>query len=344
MLAPQHEFMGKKAPEGNVRRHIERCVTQKEERVSGKYLLCGLVCVALIGCGNGGEHAQEQPLAEPEAELASAEIRIEGVGFATPESVLFDGAADVYLVANINGSPLAIDDNGFISRVAPDGTLLELKWIDGESPDVELNAPKGMAIVGDTLYVADISVVRRFDRTSGESQGAIEIPGGTFVNDLAATRDGQVLVSDSGMVFTESGPEDTGSAAVHLLDAGGGLTMIASENLDKPNGVLDSHAHDGVVVAPFGGNVVYLLDEDGERFDVAELPGGGLDGLMETADGDLLVSSWEASTIYRVTPDGVVSTVADSLPAPADFGWDEGRGALLVPLFNSDAVVIVPAG
>lgn len=311
--------------------------------MSGKYFLCGLSLVALIGCGNGGGQDELQPVGEPEVQAAPAEIRIEGVGFATPESVLFDEAADVYLIANINGSPLATDDNGFISRVAPDGTVLELKWIDGESPEVELDAPKGMAIVGDTLFVADISVVRRFDRASGASLGAIEIPGATFVNDLAATRDGQVLVSDSGMVFTESGPEDTGSAAIYVLDADGGLTMIASENLDRPNGVLDSFAHDGVAVAPFGGNVVYLLDEDGERIDVAELPGGGLDGLVETADGDLLVSSWEASAVYRVTPDGVVSTAADDLPAPADIGWDEGRALLLVPLFNADAVVILPA-
>jgi streptogramin lyase len=303
-----------------------------------------MALMALIGCGNGGERTQRQPASEPKAATAPTEIRVEGVGFATPESVLYDEAADVYLVSNINGSPSAVDDNGFISRVAPDGTMLELKWIAGESPDVELNAPKGMAIVGDTLYVADISAVRRFDRTSGASLGAIDIPGATFVNDLAATRDGQVIVSDTGVVFTDSGAEDTGTAAVYLMDADGELTTIASDNLDKPNGVLDSRVHDGVLVASFGGNVVYKLDADGERTDVVELPTGGLDGLMETAGGDLLVSSWEGSAVYRVTPDRVISTAADELPAPADIGWDEGRRRLLVPLFTTNAVVILPMG
>jgi hypothetical protein len=331
-------------PAGNSHRRAERCGKHKEAKVSGKYLLCGIAIAALIGCGNGGDQMQPRPVVEQKVEAPPTEIRIEGVGFATPESVLYDDADDVYLVSNVNGAPSAVDDNGFISPVAPDGTVLELKWIDGASPDVELNAPKGMTIIGDTLYVADISAVRRFDRTSGASLGAIDIPGATFVNDLAATRDGRVIVSDSGVVFSDSGTEDTGSAAVYMMDTDGGLTKIASDNLDRPNGVLDSRAHDGLLVAPFGGNVVYLLDEDGERVDVAELPTGGLDGLMETADGDLLVSSWEGSAVYRVTPEGVISTVADELPAPADIGWDEGRGLLLVPLFTTNAVVILPAG
>ncbi len=302
---------------------------------------CWLAMLALAACG-GGEVAQP-PAPEAQAPAAGVGLRIENVGFATPESVLHDPAADVYLVSNINGSPLATDDNGFVSRLAPDGTVIALRWIDGASPDVELDAPKGMAIVGDTLYVADISVVRSFDRTSGAPLGTIEIPGATFVNDLAATRDGQVLVSDSGMVFTESGPEDTGSAAVYLIDADGGLTTVAaSADLDKPNGVLDSLAHDGTMVAPLGGDTVYLLDEDGERLDVAQLPTGGLDGLVESGDGDLLVSSWAGSAIYRIEPDGAITTIAGDLPAPADIGWDAGRSLILVPLFNDNAVVLVP--
>lgn len=304
--------------------------------------ICWSAILTLAACG-GGEVAQ-QPAPEPQAPTAGAGVRIENVGFATPESVLHDAAADIYLVSNINGSPLATDDNGFISRLAPDGTVLDLKWIDGESPEVELNAPKGMAIVGDTLYVADITVVRRFDRTSGAPLGAIDIPGATFVNDVAATRDGQILVSDSGMTFTERGPEDTGSAAVYLIGADGGLTTVAAADLERPNGVLDSMAHDGIMVAPFGGGALYLLDEDGERLDVAELPTGGLDGLVETGDGDLLVSSWAGSAVYRVDPNGEVTTAADGLPAPADIGWDEGRRRVLVPQFNDNAVVLVPVG
>ncbi len=63
-------------------------------------------------------------------------------GFKTPESVLYDAASDLYLVANINGTPTALDDNGFISRVNPDGSIRDLTFIAGMDATVTLNAPK----------------------------------------------------------------------------------------------------------------------------------------------------------------------------------------------------------
>ena len=298
---------------------------------------------AQIGCGGAA------PEGAPGDTTTGADgrpqaIRIEGVGFATPESVLHDPGSDVYLVSNIMGSPLGVDDNGFISRVAPDGTLLELKWIDGNLEGVTLNAPKGMAIIADTLYVADISFVRFFHRETGEPQGEIEIPGATFLNDLAAGHDGWLFASDSGMVFGPDGPEDTGSAAVYAISPQGELVTISSgPGLDRPNGLIDSVAHDGLLVAPFGSNVVYHLDEEGARIDVADLPKGGLDGIVETTDGRLLVTSWAGESVYSVDPAGNITTFADELPSPADLGYDAGRDVIMVPLFNDDAVVVMPA-
>ena len=68
-------------------------------------------------------------------------------GLNTPECAIHDEKADIYIVSNINGNPLGKDKAGFISRVAPSGEILELKWIDGGAEGVTLNAPKGLAIV-----------------------------------------------------------------------------------------------------------------------------------------------------------------------------------------------------
>ena len=77
-------------------------------------------------------------------------------------------------MANINGAAAEKDGNGFISRVSPQGVVLDLKWIDGASPGVTLHAPKGMAIVADTLFVTDIDCIRRFHRVTGRaSSGAL---------------------------------------------------------------------------------------------------------------------------------------------------------------------------
>jgi hypothetical protein len=75
----------------------------------------------------------------PEA-LPAATLTVRDSGFATPESIHHDAVQDLYFVSNINGGPADADGNGFISRVSPEG-FVELKWIDGATPGVTLNAP-----------------------------------------------------------------------------------------------------------------------------------------------------------------------------------------------------------
>jgi sugar lactone lactonase YvrE len=304
------------------------------------YIILAWVAVT-AGCGQAPPPEVEESTASEPAPKAT--FLIENSGFSTPESILHDPADDRYLVANINGSPTAVDGNGYISWLDRAGVVEQERWIDGAADGVTLNAPKGMAIIGDTLYVADITHVRAFDRETGAPQGDIEIPGATFVNDVAAGRDGWLLVSDSGMAFGPDGVEDTGTAAVYAISPEGEImTVAAGDQLDRPNGVLDSRAHGGVVVVTYGSNAVYTLDEDGARSDLAELPTGGLDGVVETPGGRLLVSSWEGGAVYAIDIDGSVTTVATDLEAPADIDFDADRGILLVPLFTADAVVLQP--
>ncbi|HET7712264.1 MAG TPA: hypothetical protein VFL80_10085, partial [Thermoanaerobaculia bacterium] len=88
-------------------------------------------------------------------------------GLSTPESVLYDAEQDVYFISNINGSPVEADDNGYISRVNAETLQVEAKWIDAAKADVKLGAPKGLAIVGDELWVTDITQIAKFDRKTG---------------------------------------------------------------------------------------------------------------------------------------------------------------------------------
>src|SRR2546428_4593968 len=96
--------------------------------------------------------APATPATPPPAPSATKVVTVEG--FLTPESVLHDSVQDIYFVSNINGSPTAKDNNGFISRVKPDGAVENLKFIEGGRSGITLNAPKGLALAGDTLWVA----------------------------------------------------------------------------------------------------------------------------------------------------------------------------------------------
>lgn len=270
--------------------------------------------------------------------LAQGTVTLHDIGLATPESVLYVPDADVYLVSNINGAPLAKDGNGFISKIAPDGNVIDLKWIDGTAQGVSLDGPKGMAITGGVLYVADITALRMFDAATGAPRGSVDVPGSTFLNDVAAGPDGTVYVTDSGLDAQFQG---TGTDSIYAYRDGTLTPVLGGPELDHPNGVtvLPSGA---LLVVPFGGSKAMYQVQGGRVTATQALPVGQLDGVVQLPGGDVLVSSWQASSVVRVSPDGSVVTVASDAPAPADIGFDTKRDRLLIPLFNDDAVRIVP--
>jgi len=267
-------------------------------------------------------------------------ISIREVGFATPESVLHDPEADLYYVSNINGSPLEVDDDGFISVLsADDGTVRTLKWIDGADEAVTLHAPKGMALSGDHLYVADLNTLRWFDRRTGAPAGQLEVPGATFLNDVAAGPDGAIYFTDTGLKDGTPRFVPSGADAVYRLVPGGALdTLAMGVELGTPNGLVVTA--DAVWVVTLTSNELYRV-ADGTRADVIKLPGGTLDGLV-SVNGEMLISSWEAGAIFRGPPGGPFSAVLSDVPEPADIGYDAKRHRLLIPLFNNHEVRLVP--
>jgi hypothetical protein len=255
--------------------------------------------------------------------------------FSTPESAFYDAAADAYLVSNVNGNPAAADNNGYISRISPDGAKVEMKWIEAGKKGVKLDAPKGMAMAGGTLYVADISRVRMFDAKSGKPKGEVPLPGATFANDLASAPDGRVFASDSGIKFGDKGPEPTHTDAVWVLEKGKAKALAKGDDLGHPNGLL--WANDKVWVVTFGTGEIYSLDKEGKKADAQKLPKGMLDGIVASGDS-LLVSSWEGQGVFKGKPGGDWTQVWSGLAAPADIGFDTKRNLVLVPRFQDNLV------
>ena len=65
--------------------------------------------------------------------------------FAAPESAYYHAGSNAVFVSSINGQILEKDGNGYISRLSPDGKMVNAKWVTG------LNAPKGLRSLGGTL-------------------------------------------------------------------------------------------------------------------------------------------------------------------------------------------------
>ncbi|HEY6726574.1 MAG TPA: hypothetical protein VI197_21210 [Polyangiaceae bacterium] len=280
--------------------------------------------------------AEEQaPAPVAEAPQLPPPVIVKDVGLKTPESVLYVADEDVYLVSNVNGPPGAADGNGFISKVSPEGTVLELKWIDGTKQGTKLDAPKGMAIAGNVLYVADIKWVRLFDRKTGKSLGNVGVGGATFLNDVSPNANGKgVWISDSGLKFGDNGAEPTNSDGVFVVTNMQAKAVKKDKGMGWPNGLLADE--NGTWVINYGNNELYYLTKDGKKEQAQNLPKGSLDGIVKAQDGSVLVSSWEAKAIYQGKPGAEFKEVVSGVESPADIGYDSKRNRVLVPLFMKD--------
>lgn len=284
---------------------------------------------------------QTAPLqAAPEQQTAP--ITISGVGLQLPESALYDSQNDVYLVSNVNGTPLGEDNNGFISRVSPEGKVLELKWISGGQKGVTLNGPKGMAIVDGLLYTTDLNTVRSFDLKTGQPKENIVIPDTGFLNDLIASADGKLYVSEMGVRSEGDNFVPTGKDAIYRIDTRSSnktaQAIAKGQQLNNPNG-LSLLADGSLVVAPYSGSKdLYTIKADGTTARLKSLPGGQMDGLVTLPGDVLLISSWETSKVYQVKPDGTVSDIFSGKTA-ADIGYDTKRQRLLMPILSENSLI-----
>ncbi|RMX05862.1 hypothetical protein D8I35_11965 [Corticibacter populi] len=298
--------------------------------------------------------------------LATADQRIvlEDVGFAFPESVIHDAQRDVYLVSNVNGRAIDVDDNGFISRISPEGRVIDLKWIDGQRDGITLHAPKGLAIVGNVLYVADHgdaegNVVRLFDLDSGAPVGEVKIPRSYFLNSLAALPSGDVLVTDSAWQLTlttddatqplapgarrhhdQSTWSPTGQDAIYRIGPDRKVSVFArSPELAQPNGIrlLESG---NLLVGSSSASHVYELDPSGKKISVRYFPARGFDGVGKTPDGRILASG--GGKLNVLWPGGKVDTHPGIDSHVTDLNFDLTRGRLLLPQGPANALVIEP--
>lgn len=118
-------------------------------------------------------------------------------GFSSPESTIVNNH-NLY-VSNVGKElkPTVKDGDGFISKLTLDGKIEQLHFIDG------LNAPKGMGIVGNTLYIADIDTLRGFDLETKKEVFTVVFEGVNFLNDITVKDSNTLFVSasDVGAIF-----------------------------------------------------------------------------------------------------------------------------------------------
>jgi hypothetical protein len=235
---------------------------------------------------------------------------------AVPESVLPDLKKGILYISLIDGGGWDIDGKGGVGRLSIDGKKYEGNWITG------LNAPKGMGIHGNRLYVADISEVVVVDIANGKIEKRIPVDSAKGLNDVTVTDNGVVYVSDSRTARIWRIENDRPSLFLDSMRGVNGLKAIGSD-----------------LYIASGKNFI-KADAQKNITKVAELEQGG-DGIEPVGNGDFIVTAW-GGWIWYVQPDGKIQTLLDTSKEKkntADIGYDPEKKIVYVPTFNAKTVV-----
>ena len=257
-------------------------------------------------------------------------------GFQHPESARYDSLLDVFFVSNMNGEPDAKDDNGFISRLRPDGTIDSLRFIAGGRGGVTLDAPRGLVITGDTLWAVDLDAVRGFDKRTGAPLVTVDFRGQKpdFLNDIAAAPDGSLYITDPG---PDSGPAATGGNRIFKIGKGHRVSVaLHSDSLGRPNGITwDARGRRFIIVQWAGRRILGWRPGDAQPRTIG-FGATRSDGVEVLADGRLLITSWAEHAL--LIHYGAEEYTVRGFSAPADFGVDTRRRRLAIPIADKNTV------
>ncbi len=236
----------------------------------------------------------------------------------TPESVLYDEKGKFLYVSNIDGTPDGKDGKGSVGKVGLDGKILVVDWVKG------LNAPKGMGLYKNKLYVADLTEVVVIDVVKARIIKRIPVEKSVFLNDITIDRHGVVYVSD------------TRGFKVYKIENDKEVTALL-ENLKAPNGLLA--VGDDLLVLDKG--MLFKMLPGGQLFTIAEGMDPSTDGVEMVKPNEYIVSCW-AGIIYYIDARGGKQTLLDTRTEKinsADIGYDARNRILYVPTFYKNGIV-----
>lgn len=246
--------------------------------------------------------------------------------FDMPESAIVDTARDRIILSTIIGQPGAADGQGNLVLLSVDGAVLDDAWTTG------LDAPKGIAIVGDILLVADLTRIHEVDLATGNIRRSITVPDATFLNDV--TSDGDVAyISD---LLTDS---------IWRYASGEVSLWLSDPQLSHPNGVFIDG--DRLLVGSWGAGLrgdfttdvpgsLLSVSLDSQTISVVVSEVGNIDGIARIGS-TIIISDWITGNLTGVNASGETYQVAQFGPGLADISA-EGQ-TLYLPMMLDGTLI-----
>lgn len=238
----------------------------------------------------------------------------------TPESVLVDPTQNVLYVACINGAPKLENKSSYIAKVGLDGKVIQMKFTDN------LNSTKGMGILGDKLYVTEMTQVAEIALATGKILNRYPIEGAKFLNDIAIdTQKGVVYVTDSN------------DSKVWAIAGGKASLVLGGDPLKGTNGLL--FENNQLLIGNGDGSLLSLNPATKKLTTLAKVS-GGIDGIASLGNKTYVVTEW-AGKVWYIQADGTTELKLDTSPqkiSSADIGYHPATKMLFVPTFFHNTV------
>lgn len=242
-----------------------------------------------------------------------------------PESVLLDSQNSQLFVANINGKPSAKDGNGFISILNLDGKVKTLEFSKG------FDAPKGMGIYENKLYVADRDTLRVVDLSTGKIIQNHTIKEAKFLNDVAIAKNGVVYVSD----FSEK------NKAIYQIKNNKISKFLNAKQLleQRPNGLWLEEKE--LVIGTKEGTI-FKANLHTKKLKVfkAHIGVNGIDGILPFDENSYITSDWAGRVFIssKNKTEKIIDGSGDKVNA-ADIWYDIKSQMLYIPTFFDNRIL-----
>jgi hypothetical protein len=262
---------------------------------------------------------------------AAAQVRLDG-----PTSVVWHGRLGGWLVSNVAGSPVGKDGRGWLSFIPQRDAQAEPIWLQG------FNAPNGIAVVDDRLYVVDIDEVVVVNVGNRSVERRYRVPGARFLKGVTADPGGDVYVSDM--------LADT----IHRLPGGGAPELFLSvPALHGPTSLLVDGSN--LVLATWGviteasslktrtpGRVLQVNLKTRQITTFGPGEGiGNLDGIVK--DGDrYVVTDRPRGRVLAVSAGGITTVFKREFKGCAGLGFNPATRLLAIPEADAANVAFLP--
>ncbi len=252
-------------------------------------------------------------------------------GFTNPYGVAVDTRTGFIFVSNVNGSLDAKDDNGFISRLKGDGSIESLRFIDGANKSIDLNAPKGMAVVGTTLYVCDIDKLRAYDTTYGNLLFDVNF------GNLPVQHFYDVKVGPDGALYLADGPGNR-IYRIDLAKQHEVTTFVAGDSLGQPHSLTWYTAKQVFAVAGWSSGQITAYTRSGKMRPLPAVFLRTLEGMDADDKGNLYVASTGLAAIYRIDLGFALNSFNTGIDSPSGVAFHKAGSEILTASFNGGTI------